>query len=54
MNVSAQPELPPGIDHYLETAGWTGAGIEPLPGDASFRRYFRIRRTVPARRAVAR
>jgi aminoglycoside/choline kinase family phosphotransferase len=36
--------LPEGIEPFLETAGWTGAGIEPLPGDASFRRYFRVRK----------
>lgn len=35
--------LPDGVDTFLETAGWTGAAIEPLAGDASFRRYFRIR-----------
>lgn len=36
--------LPDGIDSFLATAGWGGAGIDPLPGDASFRRYFRLRR----------
>ena len=36
--------LPAGIEPFLAQAGWTGAEIEPLPGDASFRRYFRIRR----------
>lgn len=36
--------LPDGVDTFLETAGWPGAAIEPLAGDASFRRYFRIRR----------
>ena len=44
MTSTAQPDLPRGIAPFLEAAGWTGAGIEPLPGDASFRRYFRIRR----------
>lgn len=34
--------LPAGIDSFLEHAGWGGAAIEPIPGDASFRRYFRI------------
>jgi len=29
---------------FLDRAGWTGAEIAPLAGDASFRRYFRIRR----------
>lgn len=36
--------LPEGIDSFLDSAGWGGAAIDPLPGDASFRRYFRILR----------
>jgi aminoglycoside/choline kinase family phosphotransferase len=36
--------LPAGIDGFLERAGWANAQVEPLPGDASFRRYFRVRR----------
>ncbi len=36
-------ELPQGIEAFLAAAGWQGAAIEPLAGDASFRRYFRIR-----------
>lgn len=35
--------LPEGLDQFLTEAGWAGAQVEPLPGDASFRRYFRIR-----------
>jgi len=35
--------LPDGVDTFLATAGWGGAAIEPLAGDASFRRYFRVR-----------
>jgi len=35
--------LPAGLDEFLDDAGWGGALVEPLPGDASFRRYFRIR-----------
>lgn len=35
-------QLPAGIDEFLSRAGWSGARIEPLAGDASFRRYFRI------------
>ncbi len=35
--------LPDGLEPFLESAGWRGAAIEPLAGDASFRRYFRIR-----------
>ncbi len=37
-------ELPEGVETFLEQAGWGGSSIEPLPGDASFRRYFRIRK----------
>lgn len=36
-------ELPAGLVEFLESAGWGGAAIDPIPGDASFRRYFRIR-----------
>jgi aminoglycoside/choline kinase family phosphotransferase len=36
--------LPAGLDSFLANAGWADAGIEPLAGDASFRRYFRLRR----------
>ena len=44
--MSALPplSLPDGIDSFLARAGWTGADVAPLPGDASFRRYFRLRR----------
>ncbi|MCM8556882.1 phosphotransferase [Sphingomicrobium sp. GRR-S6-50] len=28
--------------HFLAQAGWEGAEIHPLAGDASFRRYFRV------------
>ena len=35
--------LPEGIEDFLAAAGWGGAGVEPLAGDASFRRYFRVR-----------
>ncbi len=34
--------LPAGIDSFLTNEGWDGAAIDPIPGDASFRRYFRI------------
>ena len=37
-------DLPKGLEKFLSDAGWEGALIEPIPGDASFRRYFRIRR----------
>ena len=36
--------LPNGLESFLETAGWAGARVKPLPGDASFRRYFRVKR----------
>ncbi len=39
-----QLDLPQGLDAFLANAGWGEAAIEPLAGDASFRRYFRIRR----------
>ncbi len=32
------------IDGFLAGAGWSGAAVEPLAADASFRRYLRIRR----------
>jgi N-acetylmuramate 1-kinase len=34
---------PPGAPAFLADAGWSGATISPLAGDASFRRYFRVR-----------
>jgi aminoglycoside/choline kinase family phosphotransferase len=37
-------ELPQGLHEFIESAGWGEAAIEPIPGDASFRRYFRLRR----------
>ena len=37
-------DLPEGLKLFLDSAGWGGADIEPLAGDASFRRYFRVRR----------
>ena len=35
-------DLPAGLTEFLDRAGWGGAKIDPLPGDASFRRYFRV------------
>jgi N-acetylmuramate 1-kinase len=35
---------------FVESAGWTDATIEPLSGDASFRRYFRV--SAGSRRAI--
>src|ERR1700712_4718240 len=36
--------LPAGVERFLSGAGWRGAAVEALAGDASFRRYFRIRK----------
>src|SRR5688572_23547201 len=39
----ASPMIPPPYAHeFLRSVGWGGAHIEPLAGDASFRRYFRV------------
>lgn len=43
-------ELPAGIHRFLDHAGWSDPEIEPIVGDASFRRYFRVRDT--GRRAM--
>jgi N-acetylmuramate 1-kinase len=37
------PALPDGLDAFLQSAGWAGAEVTPLAGDASFRRYFRVK-----------
>ncbi|MGH6786701.1 MAG: aminoglycoside phosphotransferase family protein, partial [Novosphingobium sp.] len=34
--------VPADADAFLAAAGWGGATIAPLDGDASFRRYFRV------------
>ena len=36
--------FPAGLHSFIDHAGWGGATIAPLPGDASFRRYFRLHR----------
>ena len=39
----SQPMIPPAhAPAFLAAAGWSDARIEPLAGDASFRRYFRV------------
>jgi len=44
MSVNATlPNLPQGLAEFVQSAGWGGAVVEPLAGDASFRRYFRLR-----------
>jgi aminoglycoside/choline kinase family phosphotransferase len=35
-------DLPDGLLQFLESVGWDRAAIDPIPGDASFRRYFRV------------
>ena len=44
--------LPEGLDDFLNEAGWGGAFVEAIPGDASFRRYFRIREAGGAGRSA--
>jgi len=40
----AGPMIPPPQAHeFLARNGWQGAEVEPLAGDASFRRYFRVK-----------
>lgn len=48
MSVSMIP--PAAAPEFLDRAGWGGAAILPLAGDASFRRYFRV--VEPGRHAV--
>lgn len=36
--------VPGNVDEFLAKAGWAGAKLKPLEGDASFRRYFRAKR----------
>jgi N-acetylmuramate 1-kinase len=39
----ASPMKPPeSVGNFLASCGWADARIEPLAGDASFRRYFRV------------
>ena len=39
----ADLNLPAGTAAFLDAHGWAGASVTPLAGDASFRRYFRVR-----------
>ena len=49
----AAPMIPPShASQFLAAHGWAGARIEPLAGDASFRRYFRVTDEAAGRRAV--
>ncbi len=40
----SEVRLPEGLNEFLGAVGWSDAQVEPLAGDASFRRYFRIRK----------
>jgi aminoglycoside/choline kinase family phosphotransferase len=42
MDLTAREPIPPEADAFLAAAGWGGATVAPLTGDASFRRYFRV------------
>ena len=42
MDLTARDAIPADADAFLAAAGWGGATIAPLAGDASFRRYFRV------------
>ncbi len=48
--MAAEMTPPVAAPEFLTRAGWGSARIEPLAGDASFRRYFRV--IEPHRRAV--
>jgi N-acetylmuramate 1-kinase len=48
--MAAEMIPPEAAPEFLKRAGWGDARIEPLAGDASFRRYFRV--IEPTRRAV--
>jgi hypothetical protein len=37
-------EHPHGLAEFIAATGWADAQVQPLPGDASFRRYFRLAR----------
>jgi aminoglycoside/choline kinase family phosphotransferase len=43
---------PASAPEFLSAHGWSGARIEPLAGDASFRRYFRVIDEAGGRQAV--
>jgi aminoglycoside/choline kinase family phosphotransferase len=42
MDLSTRDPIPDDAEAFLSAAGWDGATIAPLAGDASFRRYFRV------------
>ncbi len=41
--MSDQSQMPAGMQDFLAAEGWGSCDVDPLPGDASFRRYFRLR-----------
>ncbi len=43
MELTTRDPIPADAEAFLVQAGWGGAGIVPLDGDASFRRYFRVK-----------
>lgn len=40
----AEPSRPTQLQQFVDGAGWGNAALSPLTGDASFRRYYRLRR----------
>ncbi|ANU08180.1 aminoglycoside phosphotransferase family protein [Paraurantiacibacter namhicola] len=44
MSAPDSAELPDGMHAFLAGCGWDDAMVDPIPGDASFRRYFRLAR----------
>ena len=42
MDLTTREPVPADAEAFLASAGWGGAAIVPLDGDASFRRYFRV------------
>ena len=42
MELTVRDPIPVDAEAFLAQAGWGGAAIVPLDGDASFRRYFRV------------
>jgi N-acetylmuramate 1-kinase len=42
MTQTVNMNLPTGLEQFLSANGWHNAAVSPIPGDASFRRYFRV------------
>lgn len=45
MSATENHDLPGGMHAFLAGCGWDDALVDPIPGDASFRRYFRLSRS---------